>query len=286
MVTIGPYTLRTIETGRFRLDGGAMFGIIPKPLWEKKIASDEKNRIPLNMRCLLIEGAGRRILIDTGIGTMFDDKFATIYGVDHTEASLHESLSEAGLAAEDITDVLLTHLHFDHAGGCTQETENGVVPAFPAATYHVQRDHWSAAHAPSLREKNSFRRPTFDPIEAAGQLNLLDGPQTLWPGIDVLPINGHTEAQQMVKISDGAADTLLYAADLVPTTAHVPPVWNMGFDIRPLVTIDEKHTYLKRAADEGWTLFFEHDPAVEIADIARSGHGFEVVRPRALHDFS
>ena len=284
MVKIGPYSLRTIETGRFRLDGGAMFGIIPKPLWEKKIEADDKNRIPLNMRCLLIEGEGRRILVDTGIGTKFDDKFAAIYGVDHSEASLHGSLDDAGLTADDITDVVLTHLHFDHAGGCTKQTDDGIVPAFPNATYHVQRDHWSAAHAPNLREKNSFLRHNFDPLEDAGQLNLLDGPQTLWPGIDVILVNGHTEAQQMVKISDGAADTLLYAADLVPTTAHVPPVWNMGFDIRPLVTIDEKHTHLKRAADEGWTLFFEHDPAIEIADIERTGRGFDVVRPRSLHE--
>jgi glyoxylase-like metal-dependent hydrolase (beta-lactamase superfamily II) len=284
MPQIGPYTLHTIETGRFRLDGGAMFGIIPKPLWEKKIEADAKNRIPLNMRCLLIEGLGRRILVDTGIGSKFSEKFASIYGVDHSEHTLDASLSAAGIAPASITDVILTHLHFDHAGGATCERDGGVVPAFPEATYHVQRDHWSAAHAPTLREKNSFLRHNFDPIEAAGQLNLIDGPETLWSGIDVIPIHGHTQAQQMIKIYGENADTLLYAADLVPTTAHVPLVWGMGFDIRPLITIDEKQTYLRRAADGGWTLFFEHDPAVEIANIARTDRGFEAVQCRSLSE--
>lgn len=284
MPQIGPYTLYTIETGRFRLDGGAMFGIIPKPLWERRISSDDRNRIALNMRCLLIEGDGRLILIDTGIGSKFDDKFADIFGVDHAYADLHRSLQNAGFVVSDVTDVILTHLHFDHCGGSTHRTDNGLEPAFRNATYHIQRKHWSWAHAPNPREKGSFLNENFDPIEAAGQLHLVEGEGELWPGIELITIDGHTEAQQMVKISGGADDTLLYVADLLPTTAHLAPAWVMAYDVRPLVTVEEKEAFLNQAVDEDWTLFFEHDPEVVVADLERTEKGITTADPRSLQD--
>ncbi len=279
---IGPYTLYTIETGRFRLDGGAMFGIVPKPLWTQRIPADERNRIPLNMRCLLIEGPDRLILIDNGIGDTYSDKFADIYGIDHTYADLHSSLEAAGFNAHDITDVILTHLHFDHCGGTTQRRGDALGLTFPQARHHVQRAHWHWANDPTPKERNSFLQPNFAQVEAAGQLHLLDGPQELWPGISVHLVNGHTEAQQIVKISDGADDTLVYVADLLPTTAHLGPAWTMAYDVRPLVTIEEKNDVLDRACDAGWSLFFEHDPEVAVADVARTDRGITTVEPRPL----
>lgn len=284
MPQIGPYSLYTIETGRFRLDGGAMFGIVPKPLWERRIPADERNRIPLNMRCLLIEGNDRLILIDTGIGKPPTEKFADIYGVDHETADLHSSLHAAGFEAADVTDVVLTHLHFDHAGGMICRNEDGLALTFPNAHHHVQRAHWTWANDPTPKEANSFRLGDFDVLEASGQLNLIEGERELWPGIVVATVDGHTEAQQIVKLSDGADDTLVYVADLLPTTAHLAPAWTMAFDVRPLVTIEEKGAFLERALAGGWDLFFEHDPDVAVASLERTERGIATVDPRPLRE--
>jgi glyoxylase-like metal-dependent hydrolase (beta-lactamase superfamily II) len=191
MSQIGSYTLYSIETGRFGLDGGAMFGIVPKPLWAERIEPDAENRIPLNMRCLLLEGEDRVILIDVGIGDTFaGTKYEDIYAVDHDYATLDESLARHGFSRSDITDVVLTHLHFDHAGGSTIEGEDGEAVAFPNATYHVQRAHWNWAKNPNPKEKQSFLQRTFVPIDEAGQLRLLDGAGTLFPGISVDLVDG------------------------------------------------------------------------------------------------
>ena len=279
---IGPYTLHTIETGRFRLDGGAMFGIVPKPLWERRIPADERNRIPLNMRCLLIEGPERLILIDNGIGSTYGDKFADIYGIDHEYAELHRSLAAAGFDANEVTDVILTHLHFDHCGGTTKRAGDDWVLAFPNARHHIQRAHWRWANDPTPKEENSFLASNFALLEATDQLNLLDGSQDLWGGISVELVNGHTEAQQIVKIAAEGDDTLIYVADLLPTTAHLGPAWTMAYDVRPLVTIEEKSDFLERALADEWTLFFEHDPDVAIANVERSEKGITTVDPRPL----
>ena len=176
MPQIGPYTLHSIETGRFGLDGGAMFGIVPKPLWSKRIEPDAENRIPLNMRCLLLEGADRVILIDVGVGDTFaGTKYEGIYAVDHGYADLDTSLAERGFSRADVTDVILTHLHFDHCGGSTVEKGGRMEVAFPNATYHVQRAHWNWANSPNPKEAGSFLERTFAPVKAAGQLHLLDG---------------------------------------------------------------------------------------------------------------
>lgn len=284
MPQIGPYRLHAIETGRLGLDGGAMFGIVPKPLWSKRIEPDAQNRIFLNMRCLLLVGDDRVILVDTGIGDIFDGtKYQDIYAVDHDTATLGGSLRAHGVAPPDVTDVILTHLHFDHCGGSTRQTEAGREVTFPNATYHVQQRHWAWAADPNPKEEGSFLADTFSPIEAAGQLHLVEGGGALLPHVDVALVHGHTEAQQIVKVYD-ETNTLVYVADLLPTSHHLPPAWTMAYDVRPLQTIDEKGDFLERAERSEWNLFFEHDPDVAIADLERSDRGIEVVGRRSLED--
>lgn len=283
MPKIGSYSLHTIETGRFGLDGGAMFGIVPKPLWERHIPADERNRIPLATRCLLIEGDGRVILVDNGIGTKYDEKFGGIYAVDHETSSLGASLRAAGFHEEDVTDVVLTHLHFDHCGGSTRRGSNGLELTFPNAQYYVQRKHWNWARNANVREAASFFSENLDPLAASGQLQLVDGDGTLFPGIEMITVNGHTEAQQLVKISD-ADTTLVFVADLLPTTAHLRDAWIMAYDVRPLVTLDEKRAFLDRALDGGWQFFFEHDPETVVATPKRTDRGVEVTDARTLEE--
>jgi glyoxylase-like metal-dependent hydrolase (beta-lactamase superfamily II) len=283
MRRFGSYTLHTIETGRFRLDGGAMFGIIPKPLWAGRIEPDERNRILMHMRCLLLEGNDRLVLIDAGMGHKYDAKFADIYGVDHDAFTLDRSLHAAGFSPADVTDVILTHLHFDHGGGVTENRNGELAIAFPAATIHVQRRHWEWAQRPNARERGSFLRPNLEPLAASGQMHLLDGSAEILPGVHVFTVEGHTEAQQLVRI-DGGGRSLLYAADLLPTHLHLPSVWVMAYDLRPLVTMEEKERILREAAQNGWSLFFEHDAAVEVADVTEGERGFEAAHPRVLDE--
>lgn len=273
---IGPYTLHEIPAGRFRLDGGAMFGIVPKPLWARHAEPDDRNRIPLAMRCLLLEGDGRVVLVDAGIGDKVDAKFRDLYAVDLETSELHRSLRAAGFGAEDVTDVVLTHLHFDHGGGATSRDADGRLrPTFPRATYHVQRAHWQWAHE-SPRERASFLPENLEPLAASGQLHLLDGPGEVLPGLEVIVVDGHTRGQQLLKVADGET-TLLYAADLLPTAAHVPLLWIMAYDVAPLETLAEKEAILAQAEREGWTIFFEHDPERATARIARTEKGYVAV---------
>ena len=284
MPEIGPYTLHAVETGRFGLDGGAMFGIVPKPLWSQRIEPDAQNRIPLSMRCLLLVGDDRVILVDTGVGDTFEGtEYQDLYAVDHDTATLEGSLRDHGISPSDVTDVVLTHLHFDHCGGSTRQTETGPAPTFPNATYHVQERHWDWASNPNPKEKGSFLSETFAPIEDAGQLHLVDGSGLLLPHVEVSLVHGHTEAQQIVKVHDDAT-TLVYVADLLPTTHHLPPAWTMAYDVRPLQTIDEKGRFLERAEDSEWKLFFEHDPEVAVGDLQRTDRGIKVVHRRSLDD--
>ncbi|MBO6576566.1 MAG: MBL fold metallo-hydrolase [Rhodothermales bacterium] len=264
------YEARAVEAGRFGLDGGAMFGIVPRPLWSRKTQPDDAGRIPLSTRCLLLQGEGRLILIDVGIGDKFDAKHRGIYAMEQGP-SLVDGLRAMGVAPSDVTDVVLTHLHFDHCGGATTFRDGASRVIFDRAVHHVQRAHWEWAQAGNSREQASFLPENLLPLEAEGQLNLLDGNVDLFPGISVEAVNGHTEAQQIVHI-DGAGDEhLVYVADLIPTSAHLPPVWGMAYDIRPMVTISEKEQFLARAAEGGWRLFFEHDPFVESGVVTQGG---------------
>ena len=283
MSKIGKYTLHSIETGRFGLDWGAMFGIVPKPLWEKQIAADELNRIPLRARCLLLEGNGKLILIDNGIGDKYDDKFASIYGIDDETENLDKSLSALGFAKSDVTDVILTHLHFDHCGGSTVMKDGKSEIAFPSATFHVQESHWNWAKQGNVREKASFLPMNLDPLDSSGQLNLVDGTFDLFDGVELIPVDGHTVAMQLVRIHD-ASSSLLFTADLLPTHAHLSPAWNMGYDLWPMTTIEEKARILEKAIEGGWHLFFEHDPVVGLCDVVEGRRGPEIANPRPVHE--
>lgn len=276
---LGGYQLDIVHTGFLRLDGGAMFGIVPKNLWERRIPADEENRIPLAMRCLLLRGHDRTILIDNGLGDKYDDKFGRIFGVDQESHELLRSLKSVGVEPTDVTDVILTHLHFDHAGGSTTLDDAGnLVLTFANAAHHVQRSHWAWAHE-SPREQASFLTENLDPLEASGQLNLLDGDETPFPGIRMIVVDGHTRGQQLPLIS-GEEGALLYAADLLPTTAHVPLLWIMAYDVEPLETLEEKRRVLDEAVNGEWTVFFEHDPEVATARIVETsrGYGLEQLR--------
>ncbi len=271
---IGKYTLHTINSGFFALDGGAMFGIIPKPLWQKTNPPDEVNRIKLATRNLLLTTGNRKILIDTGMGDKWDEKSKNIYAVDQTN-SLEGSLNKLNLKPEDITDVLLTHIHFDHTGGSTMIVNGKLVPTFPNAKYYVQKKNYEWAVKPSDRDKGSYIKDNFQPLMDEGVLNFIDGEEKFDDEIEFVIINGHTFAQQLIKISD-SSNTILYCGDLFPTTSHIPIPYVMGYDLQPLVTVEEKKKILVKAIDENWKIFFEHDPEIAIATVMKDDKGYKV----------
>lgn len=264
--------LYAIDTGRFALDGGAMFGVVPKVIWEKLIAPDDRNRIPMAMRALLIEEGERLILVDVGVGHKYTPKFADLYAIDHSIHTLEGELQRLGFSVQDVTDVVLTHLHFDHAGGSTKMEGDRAMPTFPNARYYVQRSHWDWAHAPNPRERASFFPENYDPLQASGQLVLVDGETELIPAVRLRVVNGHTEGQQLVEVHY-RGKTILYAADLFPTSAHLPLPYVMAYDVRPLITFEERQTYLPRLVAEEIIVFYEHDPIVECSTVVEKAPG-------------
>lgn len=271
------YALTPLETGRVHLDGGAMFGIVPKPLWQRRIAADARNRIPLAMRCLLAEAGERLVLVDAGVGDKNDAKFADIYGIDHSEHTLHGSLRAAGRDASDVTDLVLTHLHFDHCGGATRRRPDGALElAFPNARVHVQRDHWTWATRDNKREQASFLAENLEPLEQSGHLVLHDGPGEILPGVRVRLAHGHTRAQQVVLVDD-AHGTVAFPADLLPTQHHLAPAWTMGYDVLPMTSMDEKAAFLADALAGGWRLLFEHDAHTSWATVEQTERGLRAV---------
>jgi glyoxylase-like metal-dependent hydrolase (beta-lactamase superfamily II) len=272
---IGPYEVTSLETGRFSLDGGAMFGVVPWVFWSKLIPPDERQRIALAARCWLVRGNGKNILVDTGNGTKWSNKLKDIYGLDNSSADLLSSLTGAGLRPDDITDVILTHLHFDHAGGATTIVDGEAVPTFPNAHYYVQKKHWELSQHPTEKDRGSFMKDDFLPLMNHRQLELVDGEGELFPGIDLLVTNGHTSAQQLPRISDGRT-SMLFCCDLIPTTAHLPWPYVMGYDVRPLVTLEEKRKIITRAYDDHWILFLEHDLGAEAITLKPTDKGFGV----------
>jgi glyoxylase-like metal-dependent hydrolase (beta-lactamase superfamily II) len=275
---IGKYEIHPIETGRFRLDGGAMFGVVPRPLWERTNQADERNRIELAARPMLIVGNERRILVDNGNGSKLGDKLIDIYGVDTSKSDLFSSLAKLGLKPQDVTDVIITHLHFDHAGGSTIREAGKLVPTFPNAKYYVQKGQWEQATNPTEKDRASYMPDDFIPLQQHGVLELLDGEGELFPQIEIIVANGHTASQQLVKISDGT-NTVLYCCDLIPTTSHIPLPYIMAYDLRPLTTLKEKRNILARASEERWILFFEHDPKTATGTVRATDRGFALDKP-------
>jgi len=271
----GNYECFTVETGSFELDGGAMFGVVPKILWERKIPANEKNLIPMQARSLLIQGKGKNILIDTGIGDKLSEKLKKIYKVDLDSANIDISLSKLGVTRSDITDVIITHLHFDHAGGSTSIMDGKAVPTFQNAEYYIQKKQWEIANNPSARDRASYMEENFMPLEEAGVLNLIDGPQEIFEGIDIIVTNGHTRGQQHPLVKD-KTKSLFFCADLIPTSAHLPAAWNMAYDNFPMTLIDEKQKIITRALKEGWILFFQHDPCIAAATIKQTENNIEI----------
>ncbi|MCX7797698.1 MAG: MBL fold metallo-hydrolase [Melioribacter sp.] len=272
---VGKYSLYVVETSSFALDGGAMFGVVPKPLWQNTNVPDDLNRVGLNARCLLLVNENRKILIDTGIGTDWDEKFERIYDIDYSKFSLIKSLNLIGVTPEQITDVILTHLHFDHTGGSVKSESGKWVPTFPNAKYFVQKKHFEWSLNPSEKDRASFVQNRFMPLYENGQLFFIDGESDFDDEIKLLISNGHTFFQQLVKISDDSK-TVLFVADLFPFTSHISIPYITSYDLQPLITIQEKKDILNKAYKENWILFFEHDPYTMAVTIAKNEKGFVV----------
>lgn len=272
---IGEYKLIVINSGYFKLDGGAMFGIIPRPLWEKTNPPDNLNRIKLTTRNLLLQGNGRNILIDTGMGNKWDEKSRSIYDIDQETVSIQSELLKIGLMPEDITDIVLTHLHFDHTGGSTKIENGELVPTFPSAKYYVQKQNLDWAMNSTEKDRGSYIRDNFIPLVEPRVLDLIHGNTKFDKNIEFIVVNGHTFGQQIIKISD-TSNTLLYCGDMIPTASHIPLPYIMGYDLQPLVTLSEKKDLLHKAAEEKWMLFFEHDPETTMATVIKTDKGFKV----------
>jgi len=256
----GDYRVEVIPDCEFRLDGGAMFGVVPRTLWTKVAPPDEQNRIRMNMNCLFIEAGDERILIETGIGDKWDDKRRTMYGIDR-QRTLDESLRAiAGVTANEITIVINTHLHFDHAGGNTTSDESGkAVPTFPNARYFISRAEYQHAEAPTERDRASYLPDNWRPLKESGQLELKEADYEVVPGLRLETHAGHNRSMQCARLERNG-QTLFCFADLVPTRAHVPFAWIMGYDLYPVETLEAKKKLLPQAAREGWTCLFYHDP--------------------------
>jgi len=268
---LGQFDFKTIETGTFRLDGGAMFGVVPKVLWSKTNPADESNRISMAMRALYVEGIGRRLVIDSGSGTGFGEKMTRIYEIE--THGLRAALERANVDPDSITDAVATHLHFDHAGGFCYRTAAGEIEiSLPRAHHHIQRRQWEAALNPTEKDRASFFPEYLLPIDKAGLLRLADGVVEIFPGVTLIPTDGHTFGHQVVLVST-AGGSLLYCGDLIPLASHVNLPYIMAYDHFPLKTLEEKKQMLGRAADEGWILFFEHDPDIAAARVARTDSG-------------
>jgi glyoxylase-like metal-dependent hydrolase (beta-lactamase superfamily II) len=275
-VKFGDLELLSLFDGTLRLDGGAMFGVVPKPLWERRAPADERNRISLAMRPLLVRGE-KTLLIDAGAGGKMDAKSVEIYGIDRTR-NLDHSLADAGLARHDIDVVLASHLHFDHAGGFTARDQSGrVVPAFPRARYIVRTGEWEDATHPHERNRASYFAENFVPLADAGVLDLEPEDGTIAPGVRVVRCGGHTMHHQIVMI-ESAGRTAVFAADLMPTAAHVDDPWIMAYDLYPMDTLAFKRAFVREAIAGEYLIFFEHDPAIA-AGYIREDKGKRKVEP-------
>ncbi len=277
--------LHVIDTGLFKLDGGAMFGVVPKSLWSRYQQPDENNLCTWAMRCLLIEKDDKRILIDTGMGNKQSEKFFSHYH-PHGNTSLLGSLKAKGFSPEDITDVVLTHLHFDHCGGAVSKDADGdFYTTFPNATYWSDKEHWNWAINPNAREKASFLKENILPIQEAGKLEFVNEYTKIIPELSFALANGHTEGMLIPHIQFGE-ETIVFMADLLPSPTHIPLAWVMGYDVRPLVTVREKETFLQEAVEKNYLLFYEHDAQTEASRVVATDRGnYKAGETGRLEDF-
>ena len=277
---VGRLRVHAIQAGGQRLDGGAMFGVVPKVLWSRRIAADDRNRIQMGMRCLLVEHDDDLVLLDTGAGDKEDAKFYEIYGIEHGDAGaagelpLHAALRSLGYAPSDVRWVINTHLHFDHAGGNTRRTPDGAaVASFPNATYVVQRGEYEYATHTNERTAASYFRHNFEPMHLADRWRFVEGACEIVPGIAVRPTPGHTPFHQSVLIASGG-ETLCFVGDLIPTAHHLPLPWIMGYDVEPLVTLESKRSLLADAEREDWLVCFEHDAHTAFGRVRHDGKAY------------
>jgi len=283
---IGKFQIDVIETGVFHLDGGAMFGVIPKALWGKAYSfGDELNRIPLEARLMLIRWANKIILVDTGNGSKLHPKVADRYGIDLTKSPVELHLKQFNITPEQVTDVILTHLHFDHSGGATKIENGRIVPTFPNAKYFVQKEQYNWGIRPTEKDRASYFPENYVPLMENGMLELLDGNGDIYPGISTITVNGHTRGMQLTKVKDDGK-SVLFCADLCPTTAHVPLPFVMGYDNEPLKTIEEKKLLLPQLYEEGTIIIYEHDAFRQASKIISHANNFSAGDSVVITDFS
>jgi glyoxylase-like metal-dependent hydrolase (beta-lactamase superfamily II) len=272
-VKLGQVEFHILVAGRFGLDGGAMFGVIPKPMWEKKVPADSRNRITLAMNCLLIRAGGKNILVETGAGDKMNAKFRDIYALDGPH--LTESLLHYGVHTDEVDIVINTHLHFDHCGGNTRVEKDKIVPAFPNARYVVHRGEYEHAKNPTERDRASYLPENYVPLEAAGKLSLLQDDRAIAPGVELIRVPGHTANMMCVKLHGGDKTAFLFA-DLVPMTPHLALPWIMGFDLYPMTTLENKKIWIPLVVREGWIALFPHDPHIPAGHLRERNGTWEV----------
>ena len=280
---IGKYDLYSVETSEFGLDGGAMFGIIPKPVWEKKVSADELNRVNMVTRSLLLVSDEKKILIDTGNGTKWEEKYKKIYDINTDQYNIEKSLGKYGFSSEQITDVICTHMHFDHIGGNTKIKSGEVVPTFPNAKYWISEENWKLANHPSQKDAGSFIEHDWKVLAENQMIEIIDGREPFIEGIDTIVTHGHTPGLLHPIVSDGS-NKLFYGADIFPMVAHIPIPWVMAYDVQPVVTMEEKQKLLQKMEQEDWILFFEHDPHVQACTVHKDGKHYKLNKRIQISD--
>ena len=280
---IGKYDLYSVETSEFGLDGGAMFGIIPKPVWEKKVSADELNRVNMVTRSLLLVSDEKKILIDTGNGTKWEEKYKQIYDINTDQYNIEKSLGKYGFSSEQITDVICTHMHFDHIGGNTKIKSGEVVPTFPNAKYWISEENWKLANHPSQKDAGSFIENDWKVLAENQMIEIIDGREPFIEGIETFVTHGHTPGLLHPIVSDGS-NKLFYGADIFPMVAHIPIPWVMAYDVQPVVTMEEKQKLLQKMDCEDWILFFEHDPHIQACTVHKDGKHYKLNKRIQISD--
>ena len=280
---IGKYDLYSVETSEFGLDGGAMFGIIPKPVWEKKVSADKLNRVNMVTRSLLLVNDEKKILIDTGNGTKWEEKYKQIYDIKTDQYNIEKSLGKYGFSSEQITDVICTHMHFDHIGGNTKIKSGEVVPTFPNAKYWISEENWKLANHPSQKDAGSFIEHDWKVLAENQMIEIIDGREPFIEGVETIVTHGHTPGLLHPIVSDGS-NKLFYGADIFPMVAHIPIPWVMAYDVQPVVTMEEKQKLLQKMEREDWILFFEHDPHIQACTVHKDGKHYKLNKEIKISD--